>query len=878
MAKIKDQDYEMWAREIARGSAVVFFGAGFSAGATGFDGELPLGNQLRDKLGEFCGFERKYYETKDLKDVAEHCLLEKSRQEIVEKLKDIFAVKQPKDEQKVVVGWPWKSIYTTNYDDLVCYAGKQVNKNIDILTLESMLPSESRNFCLHINGCVDRLEPEHLDNSFKLSRSSYVNSDVFANSSKWKDKFMNDLQYSALVVFMGYSLADMPIERILFAKTESMRKKTIFVVADPKNSDDDPIGDNKFEGYGKLLKIGMESFVNKIQECWPQDTNLGFNYLEQIIISNSLDVNIRDNDLKLFFEQGKFEDGWLQNEVLGYLKNGHQIRKSFSGKGFTLGDKITEGIKDKYSLKSPIQSDYVPKLIPRKEEIDEAKRELARDSVGILGVFGELGSGKTIFLRQLAIVLVESGKSVYFVRHGDFISQKEEIDTLLKQLKDGNEKAIIFIDSYLNQLKISQYIANKVRETRCVKLILATRAVDGHGDEDYKVIQGDSLIEIGQISDWDLGVFAQIISYLGLWSRDLSGESFRRQKGYLQRNCNAEMMLILLDIFNSQHIHNKLNENLEDILKEKQIKKVLFVVCFLRVANITSGDIALLAHLLGDDGLGKFKSQYIKQFRALNLWNDGDFGSSILALFVLHRMFSYDEITRYAFEILKRARNTKKNYQFNQEHRVYLKLLNYRTMSRVFGKEKDSDKDKKFRFLRSYYDDAKREIPILIENPQFWLQYAICHISIGKFKEAQDYLDQAYGKANQKDSYDVDYIDNQQARLYIYQGIETEDKEDAFSFFKKAVGLLGERRKEDEYKYSIIESFWEFLEKHFLHFGKNKQEDIQKVLADHHGKFCNFCGQGSWYKQKIIRGCEKVFEKYLPNPEKPNLSKNLSSK
>ncbi len=877
MNKITDQDYKKWAREIASQGAVVFFGAGFSAGATGFDGELPLGNQLRDKLGEFCGFERKYYETKDLKDVAEYCLLEKSRQEIVEKLKDIFAVKQPKDEQKVVVGWPWKSIYTTNYDDLISCAGKQVGKNIDVLTLESMLPSESRNFCLHINGCVDRLEPKHLDNSFKLSRSSYVNSDVFANSSKWKDKFMDDLQYSALVVFIGYSLADMPIERILLAKTESMRKKTIFVVADPKNYDDDPIGDKKFERYGKLLRIGVESFVNKILECGPQDTNLGFNYLEKIIISNSLDANIRDNDLKLFFEQGKFKDGWLQNEVLQYLKNGHQIRKSFLGKGFTLGDKITERVKDKY--KNPIQSDYVPKLIPRKEEIDEAQRELARDGVGILGVFGELGSGKTIFLRQLAIVLVESGNSVYFVRYGDFISQKEEIDTLLRQLKDRDEKAYIFIDSYLNQPEISRYIAKKVKETRCVKLILATRAVDWHGDEDYKVIQGDSLIEIGQLSDWDLGVFAQIISYLGLWSRDLSGESFRIQKGYLQRNCNAEMMLILLDIFNSQHIHDKLKENLKDILKEKQIKKILFVVCFLRVASITSGDIALLAHLLGDDGLGKFKPKYIKQFRALNLWNDCDSSSSILALFVLHRMFSDDEITRYAFEILKRSRNTKKNYQFNQEHRVYLKLLNYRTMSRVFGKEKDGDKDKKFIFLLNYYDDAKREISSLAEDPQFWLQYAMCHMPIGKFKEAQDYLNQAYGKAKQKNRlYNVDYIDNQQARLYIYQGTNAEDKEDAFRFFKQAVELLKKDRKESEYKYSIIESFWEFLEKHFLHFGKDKQEVIQKVLADHHEKFCSFCGQGSWYKQKIIRGCEKVFEKYLPNLEKPNLSKNLSSK
>ncbi|GAA8396496.1 hypothetical protein HpNP4_28160 [Helicobacter pylori] len=90
MAKIKDQDYEMWAREIARGSAVVFFGAGFSAGATGFDGELPLGNQLRDKLGEFCGLERKYYETKDLKDVAEYCLKKTRSSKNCRKIKRYF--------------------------------------------------------------------------------------------------------------------------------------------------------------------------------------------------------------------------------------------------------------------------------------------------------------------------------------------------------------------------------------------------------------------------------------------------------------------------------------------------------------------------------------------------------------------------------------------------------------------------------------------------------------------------------------------------------------------------------------------------------------------------------------------------------------------
>ncbi|GAA8027988.1 hypothetical protein HpCS43_14720 [Helicobacter pylori] len=61
-------------------------------------------------------------------------------------------------------------------------------------------------------------------------------------------------------------------------------------------------------------------------------------------------------------------------------------------------------------------------------------------------------------------------------------------------------------------------------------MILATRAVDGHGDESYKSISEDSSVEIGQLSDLDLGIFAQIISHLGLWSRSLSEKTFKEQK------------------------------------------------------------------------------------------------------------------------------------------------------------------------------------------------------------------------------------------------------------------------------------------------------------------------------------------------------------
>ncbi|GAA7390055.1 hypothetical protein MM0346_05450 [Helicobacter pylori] len=41
MAKIKDQDYEMWAREIARGSAVVFFGLAFQLALQGLMANCP---------------------------------------------------------------------------------------------------------------------------------------------------------------------------------------------------------------------------------------------------------------------------------------------------------------------------------------------------------------------------------------------------------------------------------------------------------------------------------------------------------------------------------------------------------------------------------------------------------------------------------------------------------------------------------------------------------------------------------------------------------------------------------------------------------------------------------------------------------------------
>src|ERR1035441_6821483 len=75
---------------------------------------------------------------------------------------------------------------------------------------------------------VLELSPEALDNTFKLTETSYVTASIA--DSPWAVRLREDIRLARTVLFVGYSLYDLDVRRVL-SDNPKLREKCFFVVA-----------------------------------------------------------------------------------------------------------------------------------------------------------------------------------------------------------------------------------------------------------------------------------------------------------------------------------------------------------------------------------------------------------------------------------------------------------------------------------------------------------------------------------------------------------------------------------------------------------------------------------------------------------------------
>ena len=115
-----------------------------------------------------------------------------------------------------------------------------------------------------------------------------------------------------------------------------------------------------------------------------------------------------------------------------------------------------------------------------------------------------------------------------------------------------------------------------------------------------------------------------------------------------------------------------------------------------------------------------------------------------------------------------------------------------------------------------------------------------CHdFLIRILKKAQDYFDQAYSFAKNKNDYHTENIDTQQARLYILQCLDANDPVESMKYFQAADDLLSSLnddvykfRQVIKYKDVYINKFFKFSSKQkvaFEHSCKNFQSAVERA-------------------------------------------------
>lgn len=206
-------ELEQAIRHALDGDALLFLGSGFSIGATPVKGNAFLtGRLLARSLYKDAGVET---DDDQLNYAADAFLRSHSPERLIEILKETCVASEISGAHETFATVPWKAIFTTNYDNILELAYKKKGIDLHPITPES----DSSEFtsknpsCVHINGYALTAKASDLGSNLKLTNTSYLTEAL--GLSNWGFLFKNAIENSKAVIFVGYSMYDLDIQRII---------------------------------------------------------------------------------------------------------------------------------------------------------------------------------------------------------------------------------------------------------------------------------------------------------------------------------------------------------------------------------------------------------------------------------------------------------------------------------------------------------------------------------------------------------------------------------------------------------------------------------------------------------------------------------------
>lgn len=714
------------------GRAVLFTGAGFSYGAENINSlQIPAGKALAQKLLTDIGYKNPQG---GLDKVTAAYLRRKPDQELVDLLTNAFSVGKVTPSHVTLASLPWRRVYTTNYDMVLEEASRQakvVRSSVD--GIDSPRDHLAKpNLVVHLNGAITRLTTDRLHSSFKLISESY-STEAFQNS-EWAFHFRADIRNAAVVIFVGYSMYDLDIRRILYG--EDISDKTLFVTA-PLN-DENELEAEDLADLGYLAPIGIDAFAKTVDEIKssyiPRKPSLLLDAWEKISSVPAISSPPRDADVLDFLSMGDARPALLLEAC------------------------------------SPNAPNYVIP-IEVSDEIESALLKLDRDVL----VIGGVGTGKTFVCECVAQRMAVRGWHVYRIA----IPNNDEISEIQQACEIPGPKLLV-VENYPRHMELLRWIA-ETNPTDTIVLATARSHVHELFAADFFRLMTDNclLFDISQLSDNQIVSAASLLDRYGIWG-DKASWPMQRKIQFLTKDCKAELPFILLDILKSQHVAGRFRTLVEESNNRRDVEEVLICTFTLEVMQF-SPRVTHVQELLADRiQWAKVRSQNqlkpIVDFKAHHI----HVKSVVLASYMLQHVFSAKAIVLTLIGMAKEAEARISNVAYRQ---IFTSMMRYSQVSLALPESNRLDS------AIAFYEGIKN-LPSARIDPQFWLQYAISCMAFGKIKRAERYFADAYEYAKKRQSYNTYQIDNHYARLLLEKALLTPTVNDAIEMVDKARKLL----------------------------------------------------------------------------------------
>lgn len=752
------------------GDAIMFAGAGFSSGATNLQNKPFLrGSELAEKLAAAT----KLPDDTKLDEAAEVYVDDIGPDKLIDLLQIQFTALDVARHHKTIVAIPWRAIYTTNYDNVIEKASEAEGKRCTPITTSVNIRDIPKDhmLCIHLNGYIHRLNRDTLQNELKLTDSSYLTASL--TNSPWWSYFRQEMRFARAIFFIGYSLYDVDVRKLLF-ESEILKEKCFFVLPNPK-----PALKRRVDKFGTLISAPGDEFAKlakkKTANYTPAKHDITTLSLKEWSVNtpSSISLHITDKDFWSLLLYGNFQEACI--------------------------DESLRNAKTYYLNRS---------------NLDKAMAFL-RDNK-IIAVCSDLGNGKTMFTRGIVRKALSDGYKVFEVAEKTELAIAELI-----RVASSTEKTLIIIDGYqawISEIEtFFQHASNNVR-----MLVTARNTL-------HEVLVDDLCTAVGLTSVKDLRLdimkqdecewFVKALNEYGLWG-ERAGFNPQRKLNFITQTCHSQVHALLLKILESPDIHNKLCVLSNDLAKKTDTYNVILSV-FMFAAINSPATLDMLADIWGADMIGNSAFRNNSNVRQLIDFSLDRISvrSATAAQYFLSKVASTSITVSALISMVKRVDELAITME---RHRSLIgELMRIRHLQNILPQ------DGRTAAIFHFYESTKN-LNNTRSNPLFWLQYAIAALSAKDLARARQYFDTSYSLARSQPWFRTYQIDNHFARYLLISAIENLTLIKAMENFRLARQIINQQIQDEKHynPYRVAIEYRAFIDR----FGSNLSiQNVQEI-------------------------------------------------
>lgn len=737
-----------------QGKAILFCGAGASLDSIGFGcEELPAASPL---LGKFNEYLKKEFSKLS---IAASKVADDSTKEYFRIITDCFKVQAVSDDMKSIMSFPWSKVYTTNYDDSIELSCEHIGKPKQTLTaadkpsdiLEEKLP------IIHLHGFVNHFRIDTIRDDCILDYNSNVANRVY--EGPWATELKNDISTADVVVFLGYSLYDPEIAKLVLQGGNS-RKKIFFI---NYKIEDEELSYMQAM-FGTPLHIEKDGLA-RIIEALPVPTDAAKkNYVcfkpasEQSVEHR----NINYEDLSDLFLFGRIQEPLLQADVIGRTCN----------------------------------------YVVRPAVVERIKAEL-NSGRSLISLYSPLGHGKTVLAKLLGAELSHDHDVFFAVRNQDSFVEE------LRSITANYDRPIVILDDYYKFSKHHRQMA-LLRSEEVVFIFTSRLSVhETRKDELPAQFLNHNVVDlrIGELCRADANALVPLTNQVGMW-RELSELSDPQKAQKListdKTGYQANFADILVGLMNSSEMIGRIKKELE-ILRSisKDAYDAVLLSIYLEFTNNHVDDFVLdqTLHLnLSDIHSSNEVSNIFRVFFNIEKGSGGYFAGSIFAKYAMEKICDHNDL----IEVIENSANNLANSSplFEEMKLVLVDLLRFNYLKVIASQDQN-----RLRRIGELYSNLSSN-PNLNKDDLFWNAFGMCQRALKDFESAVKHFRTSISYAKNRGRNYVPYhAQNQLIVCLLERGISMPtDTSTAFSNLKEVFELLSVQA-EDERTYGRGQAF-----------------------------------------------------------------------